>query len=276
MRTHGVGQDGHEVVEDSGDLAKEGADPLCALGDVDVEEVLDGARVAQLVGHHRDVVEAVKVRQRLSVVLVLDELLGAAVQEADVRVRAEDLLAVELEDEAQHAVRCRVLRTKVELLQGEEPKGSASARGRRPSNVVAGNTHGKVAHGCVHACRTSVSKGTGKVPEALEDEGRRTARRAAIALIQDLVCRLLVKVLDGGVLSRARRAGCLGGQGASDARRSGGGGGGDGAGEPGEGAQRAGEHGCCALLGGEGSGRQVLGSAGAASGVWTRRKRGGQ
>lgn len=79
-----------------------------------VEEVLDGTRVAELVGHHRDVVEAVKVRKRLGVVLVLDELFGSAVQEADMRVGAENLFAVQFEDEAEHTVRGWVLRAKVE------------------------------------------------------------------------------------------------------------------------------------------------------------------
>ena len=39
-----------------------------------------------LVAHHRDVVEAVKVGQRLQVVFVLDELLRAAVQQSNVGV----------------------------------------------------------------------------------------------------------------------------------------------------------------------------------------------
>ncbi len=66
------------------------------------------------VGHHGHVVEAVKVGQRLQVRLVLAQLLGAAVQQSDVRVRAYDLLAVELEDQPQHAVGCWVLRPKVD------------------------------------------------------------------------------------------------------------------------------------------------------------------
>jgi DNA-directed RNA polymerase I and III subunit RPAC1 len=102
------------VVQDARDLAKQRPDPLGALRDVDVEQLLDGQREALLVGHHADVVEAVKVRQRLQVGAVLDQLLGAAVQQPDVRVRPDDLLAVELEDQAQHAVRGRVLRPKVD------------------------------------------------------------------------------------------------------------------------------------------------------------------
>jgi len=42
------------------------------------------------------------------------QLLGAAVQQADVRVGALDHFAVQLQHQAQHAVRCRVLRTKIQ------------------------------------------------------------------------------------------------------------------------------------------------------------------
>jgi hypothetical protein len=48
-----------------------------------------------LLVHRRDVIEPVEVRQRLQVGLVLDQLLGAAVQEPDVGINALDHLAVE-------------------------------------------------------------------------------------------------------------------------------------------------------------------------------------
>ena len=65
------------------------ADPLGALWDIDAEQLLDGQRVGLLVTHHRHVVEPVEVGQRLRVGLVLDQLLSAAVQQADVRVGVE-------------------------------------------------------------------------------------------------------------------------------------------------------------------------------------------
>ena len=67
-----------------------------------------------LLVHRRDVVEPVEIADRLQIGLVLDQLLGAAVQEPDVRIDALDHLAVELEHEAEHAVRRRVLRTEVD------------------------------------------------------------------------------------------------------------------------------------------------------------------
>ena len=80
----------------------------------DPQEFLDGHRVAVLLRHHRHVVQPVKVRERLLVVFVLDQFFGAAVQEPDVGVGARDALSVELEDEAEDAVRRRVLRPEVE------------------------------------------------------------------------------------------------------------------------------------------------------------------
>ncbi len=46
-------------------------------------------------------------------VLCFGELLGRAMQQADMRIGALDHLAVELEHEAQHAVGRRMLRTEV-------------------------------------------------------------------------------------------------------------------------------------------------------------------
>ena len=61
-----------------------------------------------------DVVEPVEVRDRLQVGLVLDQLLGAAMEQADVRVGALDGLAVHLQHQTQNAVRRRMLRPEVQ------------------------------------------------------------------------------------------------------------------------------------------------------------------
>ena len=65
-----------------------------------------------LLVHRRDVVEPVEVADRLQVGLVLDQLLGAAMQQPDVRIDALDHLAVQLQHQAQHAVRRRMLRAR--------------------------------------------------------------------------------------------------------------------------------------------------------------------
>jgi hypothetical protein len=41
------------MVEDSGDLSEKGSDPLGTLGNLDVQQLLDGQRVTQLVGHYK-------------------------------------------------------------------------------------------------------------------------------------------------------------------------------------------------------------------------------
>jgi hypothetical protein len=118
-RTHGadverVRAQPHQVVQQARDLVEHDADVLRADRRFDAEQLFDGQHVAVLVAHHRHVVEAVHVRDRLQVGARFAQLLGAAVQQADVRVGALDHFAVEFEHEAQHAVRCRVLRTKVQ------------------------------------------------------------------------------------------------------------------------------------------------------------------
>ena len=54
---HGVGENGHEMVEDSGDLSEKSSDPLGTLGNLDVQQLLDGQRVTQLVGHYKRIRE---------------------------------------------------------------------------------------------------------------------------------------------------------------------------------------------------------------------------
>src|SRR5256885_3668632 len=51
-----------------------------------------------LLVHRRDIVEPVKIRDRLQVGLVLDQFLGAAVEQANVRVNAFDDFAVRSEE----------------------------------------------------------------------------------------------------------------------------------------------------------------------------------
>ena len=97
------------------DLGVEHADQLRALGDLDAEQLLDGEAEGMLLVHRRDVVEPVEIGDRLQIGLGLDQLLGAAMQQADVRIDARDDLAVQLQHEAQHAVRGRMLRAEVDV-----------------------------------------------------------------------------------------------------------------------------------------------------------------
>jgi hypothetical protein len=68
----------------------------------------------ELVVLERDVVDSLGIRDRLPPRLLLHRLLESGVQVADHRVRAHDLLAVEIDHEAQHAVRRRMVRAEVD------------------------------------------------------------------------------------------------------------------------------------------------------------------
>lgn len=102
------------MVKDTGDLSKQGSDELGSVGNLNVEELLDSKRETLLVGHHGDVVKSVEVRESLEVGLVLDQLLGTSVEETDVRISSDNLLAIELENQTQDTVGGGMLRTKVD------------------------------------------------------------------------------------------------------------------------------------------------------------------
>ncbi len=62
----------------------------------------------------RDVVEAIEIRNCLLIGLVLDQLFGTAMQEADMRIDALYHLSVKLKHKAQHAMGGRMLRSKID------------------------------------------------------------------------------------------------------------------------------------------------------------------
>ena len=60
-----VSPDGHCVVHDPSELAKQRADPLCSGRNVDAQQFLYGQRVGLLVAHHGDVVQPVEIGKTL-------------------------------------------------------------------------------------------------------------------------------------------------------------------------------------------------------------------
>ncbi|MGY3264690.1 hypothetical protein ACVWZN_000763 [Lysobacter sp. HA35] len=109
-----VRPDPHEVVQDARDLVEHRPDPLRAFRSLDAEQRFDGAHIGVLVAHHRDVIQAVHVRNRLVEWLGFGKLLGRAMQQTDMRIGATHDFAIHLEDQAQNAVRGRMLRAEVE------------------------------------------------------------------------------------------------------------------------------------------------------------------
>jgi hypothetical protein len=96
------------------DLGIEDSDKLPPLGNRDAEKPFGGEAERVLLVHGRHIVEPVEIGQRLQVCLVLDQLFGAAVEEADVGINALDDLTIKLKHKAKHAVGCRVLGPEVE------------------------------------------------------------------------------------------------------------------------------------------------------------------
>src|SRR5258706_4885498 len=100
--------------EQPSDLAIEHADQLASSGDRDAKQLFGRQAERMFLVHRRDIVEPVEVGQRLQVGFMLDQLFGAAMEQADMGIDAPDHLTVEFQDEAQHPVCRRVLRSKID------------------------------------------------------------------------------------------------------------------------------------------------------------------
>ena len=127
----GVRADAHQVVEDAGYFRKHGADVFGANGDVDAEQFFDSETVGLFVYHHGNVVQPIHIRQGLQVGAGFGQFFGAAVQQADVRIGANDGLAFQLQNHAQYAVGSRMLRAEVDGVVSEFSGHRSSPRGQR-------------------------------------------------------------------------------------------------------------------------------------------------
>ena len=101
-------------VGDAAELEQDRADPLRARRGLDLHQLLGGEDERHLVGEAAQPVDAVDQRGHLREGADLGELLVAAVHVAGARLGPHHLLAVEAHDDAQRAVRGRVLRPDVE------------------------------------------------------------------------------------------------------------------------------------------------------------------
>ena len=87
----------------------------CArLRHFETEQPLRREAEGMLLIHRRDIIEPVEIRDRLQIGLLLDQFFGAAMQQSDMRIDALDDLAVELQHQAQHAMRRRMLRPEID------------------------------------------------------------------------------------------------------------------------------------------------------------------
>ena len=101
------------MIQDAGDFVEHGADVLGTLGRLDPHQGFDRAHIGVLVAHHRHVIQAIHVADRLVERLGLGQLFGTTVQQAHVGVGTHDGFAVHFQDQAQHTVRGRMLRAEV-------------------------------------------------------------------------------------------------------------------------------------------------------------------
>ena len=112
---HGVGRHVQQMVEHPADLGVEHPDRLSARRHLEAQQRLRRQREGMLLVHRRDIVEPVEIGHGLEIGLVLDQLFGAAVQQADMGIGPLDDLAVHLQHQAQHTVGRRMLRPEIQI-----------------------------------------------------------------------------------------------------------------------------------------------------------------
>jgi hypothetical protein len=110
----GVRGEPHQVRSDPLQLGQDHPHRLRPRRDVQLDELLDRQAVDQVVADRVQVVRPIGHDQGLGVGLGLHVLLDPGVEEADVRDAAHHSLAVELQQETQHAVRAGMLGPHVE------------------------------------------------------------------------------------------------------------------------------------------------------------------
>ena len=102
------------MVEQACDLREHHTDVLGTQWHLNAHQLFYRQAVGVLVAHHRHVVQPVHVGQVLDEGLALGQLFSGTVQQANVRIGALDHFTIQLQHQAQHAVRSRVLRTEVQ------------------------------------------------------------------------------------------------------------------------------------------------------------------
>ena len=111
---HRLRGDVEQMRQDAADFAIEHPDQLSAARHLDAEQFFRREAEGVLLVHRRDIVEPVEIRDRLQIGLGFDQLFGAAMKQADMRIDPGDHLAVKLEHKAEHAVRGGMLRPEID------------------------------------------------------------------------------------------------------------------------------------------------------------------
>ena len=102
-----------KMIQNARDLVKHRANVLRTYWHFDLQELFYRHHVRMLIAHHGDIIETVHVRNRLEKSLLFGEFFGCPVQQTYMRIGTLDHFAVQLEHQAQHPMRRRMLRPEV-------------------------------------------------------------------------------------------------------------------------------------------------------------------
>ena len=133
----------HQMTADARQFGQHHPHPLRVGRDFDLQQLFHRQGVGQIVSKVGQVVHAVGQRHHLLPVERLGLLLDAGMQEPDIRFGPADDLAIQFEDDPQHAMRGRVLRPHVQ---------DHAARRRRGGFVLRFDGPRRVGFQIAHAC----------------------------------------------------------------------------------------------------------------------------
>jgi hypothetical protein len=89
------------VSRDTGELAADDTDGLATRREFPSHEFLNGAGIGNVVSQRRQVVESVRVRNKLIVLHVLRDLFVTAVQVTDFRLGLNDHLTIQIKNDTE-------------------------------------------------------------------------------------------------------------------------------------------------------------------------------
>ena len=124
----GVRRQPHQMAVQTRKLRQHHARPLCEFGNFQTQQLFRRQTVHQVIRQRSQIIDPVRQRHALLVRLDFEFLLDPRVQVPDIRRRFDNGFAVQFQQQTQHAVRGRVLRTHIEhhrpvparLLMGRE------------------------------------------------------------------------------------------------------------------------------------------------------------
>ena len=110
----GVRAQPNQVRRDALQFDQHHADVLRAFGYFQAEKFFDSKAIDEVISQRVQVIHPIGERDRLGISLVFATLLDTGVEIADIGIGSNDVLAVQFQEDAQHAVSGRVLRSHVE------------------------------------------------------------------------------------------------------------------------------------------------------------------